>query len=254
MSASSAFLSDMSKYTLLPGFCDVHVHFREPGFSYKETVASGSAAAARGGYTAVCTMPNLDPVPDSPEHLKEQLDIIDRDSAVNVYPYASITIGEKGETLTPMAAICEKFGGRIAGFSDDGKGVQSESMMRSLMERCRKLGKIIAAHCEDESLVRGGYIHDGSYARAHGHAVSVGRVGPLECDFILRRGDAGYAYAQVCMTMMASRQTEDREYAPLEKIRDNYPKYVLTRDDPIPTRGGIIHRNLPEFMAAGAEF
>ncbi len=93
-----------------------------------------------------------------------------------------------------------------------------------------------------------------AYARAHGHAVSVGRVGPLECDFILRRGDAGYAYAQVCMTMMASRQTEDREYAPLEKIRDNYPKYVLTRDDPIQTRGGIIHRNLPEFMAAGAEF
>ena len=168
MSASSAFLSDMSKYTLLPGFCDVHVHFREPGFSYKETVASGSAAAARGGYTAVCTMPNLDPVPDSPEHLKEQLDIIDRDSAVNVYPYASITIGEKGETLTPMAAICEKFGGRIAGFSDDGRGIMSDSLMREAMLTAASLGKIIAAHCEDVSLIpRGGCIHDGRYAAEH---------------------------------------------------------------------------------------
>ena len=169
MSASSAFLSDMSKYTLLPGFCDVHVHFREPGFSYKETVATGSAAAARGGYTAVCAMPNLDPVPDSPGHLKEQLDIIDRDAAVNIYPYASITIGEKGETLTPMAAICEMYGGRIAGFSDDGRGVMSDSLMREAMRTAASLGKIIAAHCEDVSLIpRGGCIHDGRYAAEHG--------------------------------------------------------------------------------------
>ena len=154
-----------SQHTIMPGFCDVHVHFREPGFPYKETIASGSLAAARGGYTAVCTMPNLDPVSDSPEHLRMQQDIIDRDARIHVYPYAAITIGQKGEELADLAAMADS----CIAFSDDGHGVQSEDMMREAMTEARALGKIITAHCEVNELLRGGYIHDGRYAAEHGH-------------------------------------------------------------------------------------
>lgn len=153
------------KYIIVPGLCDVHVHFREPGFSYKETIASGSAAAAHGGYTAVCTMPNLDPVPDSAEHLQVQLDAIKRGAAIRVLPYGAITVGEKGEKLADMEAMSDK----VCAFSDDGKGVQNDEMMREAMAAAKRLGKIIAAHCEDNSLLFGGYIHDGEYARMHGH-------------------------------------------------------------------------------------
>ena len=156
---------DSEGFVVLPGFCDVHVHFREPGFSYKETVASGCAAAARGGYTAVCTMPNLNPVPDSAEHLLEQTAIIDRDATIDVYPYAAITVGQKGEQLSDMEAMAD----RAIAFSDDGRGVQSDDMMREAMKRAKALGKMIVAHCEVNALLRGGYIHDGEYARAHGH-------------------------------------------------------------------------------------
>ena len=153
------------KYIIVPGLCDVHVHFREPGFSYKETIASGSAAAAHGGYTAVCTMPNLDPVPDSAEHLQVQLDAIKRGAAIKVLPYGAITVGEKGERLADMEAMSDK----VCAFSDDGRGVQNDKMMREAMTVAKRLGKIIAAHCEDNSLLFGGYIHDGEYAKAHGH-------------------------------------------------------------------------------------
>ena len=153
------------RYIIVPGLCDVHVHFREPGFSYKETIASGSAAAAHGGYTAVCTMPNLDPVPDSAEHLQVQLDAIKRGAAIKVLPYGAITVGEKGERLADMEAISDK----VCAFSDDGKGVQNDEMMREAMTAAKRLGKIIAAHCEDNSLLFGGYIHDGESAKAHGH-------------------------------------------------------------------------------------
>lgn len=153
------------KYIIVPGLCDVHVHFREPGFSYKETIASGSAAAAHGGYTAVCTMPNLDPVPDSAEHLQVQLDAIERGTAIKVLPYGAITVGEKGEKLADMEAMSDK----VCAFSDDGKGVQNDEMMREAMTAAKRLGKIIAAHCEDNSLLFGGYIHDGEYARMHGY-------------------------------------------------------------------------------------
>ena len=153
------------KYIIVPGLCDVHVHFREPGFSYKETIASGSAAAAHGGYTAVCTMPNLDPVPDSAEHLQVQLDAIERGAAIKVLPYGAITVGEKGEKLADMEVMSDK----VCAFSDDGKGVQNDEMMREAMTAAKRLGKIIAAHCEDNSLLFGGYIHDGEYARMHGH-------------------------------------------------------------------------------------
>lgn len=153
------------KYIIVPGLCDVHVHFREPGFSYKETIASGSAAAAHGGYTAVCTMPNLDPVPDSAEHLQVQLDAIKRGAAIKVLPYGAITVGEKGERLADMEAISDK----VCAFSDDGKGVQNDETMRGAMTAVKRLGKIIAAHCEDNALLFGGYIHDGEYAKMHGH-------------------------------------------------------------------------------------
>lgn len=163
--ADGGLLSAIKNYIIVPGLCDVHVHFREPGFSYKETIASGSAAAAHGGYTAVCTMPNLVPVPDSAEHLQVQLDAIKRGAAIKVLPYGAITVGEKGEKLADMEAMSDK----VCAFSDDGKGVQNDEMMREAMAKAKRLGKIIAAHCEDNSLLFGGYIHDGEYARMHGH-------------------------------------------------------------------------------------
>ncbi len=153
------------RFAVFPGFCDVHVHFREPGFSYKETIASGSLASARGGYTDVCTMPNLNPVPDSKEHLKQQQDLIDATACIHVHPYGAITVGQKGEALSDLAGMAE----HCIAFSDDGRGVQSDEMMRRAMEEARTLGKMIVAHCEDNSLLRGGYIHDGDYAKAHGH-------------------------------------------------------------------------------------
>ena len=154
-----------SDIVILPGFCDVHVHFREPGFSYKETMETGALASAHGGYTDVCTMPNLSPVPDSAEHLEEQLSLIREKACIRVHPYGAITVGEKGEQLVDMASLSEN----VCGFSDDGRGVQSDEMMRRAMLEAKRLGKIIAAHCEVNDLLRGGYIHDGVYAASHGH-------------------------------------------------------------------------------------
>lgn len=179
---------------VFPAFCDVHVHFREPGFSYKETIYSGSRSAARGGYSDVCTMPNLDPVPDCYESIMEQRKIIERDAAVNVHPYASVTVGEKGEKLSDFDALSPL----CIAFSDDGRGVQSEDMMRAAMIKAKSLGKIIAAHCEDNSLLNGGYIHDGEYARLHGHRgiCSESEWRPIERDIRLAK-ETGCAY-HVC--------------------------------------------------------
>ncbi len=165
LEAAGAAVIDLHHAAVFPGFVDVHVHLREPGFSYKETIHTGTRAAARGGYTHVCAMPNLDPVPDSLEALNVQREIIARDALVHVHPYGSLTRGERGEELADMAAMAPY----AAGFSDDGRGVQSGEMMRSAMLEAKRLGKIVAAHCEDNSLLRGGYIHDGDYARTHGH-------------------------------------------------------------------------------------
>lgn len=156
---------DTTGLTVSGGFTDLHVHFREPGYSYKETIRTGSLAAARGGYTTVCTMPNLNPVPDSPRHLDLEQDIIDRDSVIQVLPYASITLGRKGEQLVDFSSLK----GRCVAFSDDGSGVQSREMMLKAMEAAADNGCIIAAHCEDNSLLRGGYIHDGAWCHEHGH-------------------------------------------------------------------------------------
>ena len=156
---------DSDRYVVFPGFCDVHVHFREPGFSYKETMATGSLASARGGYTAVCTMPNLNPVPDSAQHLAVQKQMIEDAACIHVYPLGAITVGEKGEVLADLEGMAPN----AIGFSDDGRGVQNDDMMRSAMEKAKALGKPIVAHCEVNELLRGGYIHDGEYAKLHGH-------------------------------------------------------------------------------------
>ena len=200
-SFAKAFLADHPvfadpsvSYLILPGFCDVHVHFREPGFSYKETIASGTRAAARGGYTATCTMPNLSPVPDSAAHLCEQTDIIKRDAIIDVYPYAAITVGQKGEELAALEELADD----CIAFSDDGRGVQDDDMMREAMTRAKKLGKMIVAHCEVNALLRGGYIHDGAYAKLHGHRgiCSESEYAQIERDLKLVK-ETGCAY-HVC--------------------------------------------------------
>lgn len=162
---SAGSLSAFNNICIFPTFCDVHVHFREPGFFYKETIRTGSLSAARGGYTDVCTMPNLKPVPDSEENIKQQLQIIEKTAAIRLHPYAAITKGEMGKELVDF----EKLAPYCIAFSDDGRGVQNEEMMRAAMLEAKRLNKIIAAHCEDNSLLDGGYIHKGEYAAAHGH-------------------------------------------------------------------------------------
>ncbi len=182
------------RYAVFPGFCDVHVHFREPGFSYKETMVTGARSAAMGGYTAVCTMPNLKPVPDTAAHLQQQIDLANRQQDVAIYPYGSITVEQKGERLAALEEMADK----AIAFSDDGRGVQSESLMRQAMERAKALDKMIVAHCEDNALLHGGYIHDGAYAAAHGHRgiCSESEWGPIKRDLQLAK-ETGCAY-HVC--------------------------------------------------------
>lgn len=186
-------VSKLNNLFVFPAFCDVHVHLREPGFSYKETIKSGTAACAKGGYTDVCSMPNLNPVPDSAENLKAQTDIIEKDAVINVHPYCAITKGQKGEELVPFGELSHAFA-----FSDDGKGVQSEDMMRRAMIKAKEMGKTIVAHCEDNSLLYGGYIHDGEYAKKHGHKgiCSESEWGPIKRDLELAK-ETGCKY-HVC--------------------------------------------------------
>ena len=177
-------VSDFNNLFVFPAFCDVHVHLREPGFSYKETVFTGTSACAKGGYGDVCAMPNLNPVPDSAENLQTQLDIIKKDAVINVHPYCAITVGQKGERLVPFDELKHAFA-----FSDDGRGVQSEDLMRKAMMKAKSLGKTIVAHCEDNSLLHGGYIHAGEYAKLHGHKgiCSESEWGPIKRDLALAK-------------------------------------------------------------------
>ena len=231
--SASAF--DNEKYIAFPGFCDVHVHFREPGFSYKETIKSGCAAAARGGYTAVCAMPNLSPVPDSGENLRVQTDIIKRDAFIHVLPYGAITVGEKGEALADLEAMAPD----IVAFSDDGRGVQSDDMMLEAMLRAKALGKMIVAHCEVNSLLRGGYIHDGAYARAHGHRgiCSESEYAQIERDLKLVR-ETGCAY-HVCH-ISAKESVELIRRAKAEGLNvscETAPHYLLLDDSMLQEEG-----------------
>ena len=185
---------DCTGKVVLPGLVDLHVHLREPGFTYKETVASGTAAAAAGGYTTVCPMPNLNPVPDSAEHLQLQLDAIEKDACIRVFPFGAITVGEKGKELSDITGMAKS----CIGFSDDGKGVQSEEMMRQAMTLVKNAGSFISAHCEDESLLEGGAIHKGEYAALHGMKgiSSASEYVPIERDIRLA-AETGVQY-HVC--------------------------------------------------------
>ena len=218
----------LENIVVLPGFCDVHVHFREPGFSYKETIKSGSMAAARGGYTAVCTMPNLKPAPDTKEHLDVQLDIIKRDAVINVYPYATITKLQAGIELSDM----EELAADAIAFSDDGRGVQSEELMLEAMKCAKSLGKMIVAHCEDNSLLRGGYIHDGEYARNNGHAgiCSESEWGPIKRDIELAR-ISGCAY-HVChiSTKESVALIREAKAAGVDITCETAPHYLIMND------------------------
>ena len=183
-----------NNYFVFPGFVDVHVHLREPGFFYKETIKSGTCAAASSGYTTVMSMPNLNPVPDSLENLNVQLDIIKKDAVIEVLPFGSITVGQKGQVLSALNDMAPF----VAGFSDDGRGVQNPEMMKEAMLNAKELNKIIVAHCEDNSLLFGGYIHDGEYARLHSHKgiCSESEWGPIKRDIELLK-ETGAAY-HVC--------------------------------------------------------
>ena len=179
------FIYDLQNLYLLPGLIDVHTHLREPGFIYKETIKTGSYAGAKGGYTSIAAMPNLNPTPDCYENLKLELDAIEKDAVINVYPYGTITKGENGEELAKF----EEMKDYVIAFSDDGKGVQNEEMMEQAMLEAKKVGKAIVAHCEDNTLLKGGYIHDGEYAKLHGHKgiCSESEWGPIKRDIELAR-------------------------------------------------------------------
>ena len=215
----SELISDRDNIVILPGFVDVHVHLREPGFSYKETIYSGSRACAHGGYTAVCAMPNLSPVPDSLPHLREELDIIERDAAIRVLPYGAITRGEAGGELSDMDELAPY----VVAFSDDGRGVQADGIMREAMLRAASLGKLIVAHCEDNSLLRGGYIHDGEYARAHGHR---GICSESEWRQIERETGCGYHVCHIS-TAESVRLIREAKREGLNVTAETAPHYLL---------------------------
>lgn len=222
-------------FFLFPGFCDVHVHFREPGFSYKGTIAAGTAAAKRSGYTAVCTMPNLNPVPDTLGSLQVQLDIIARDAAICVLPYGAITMGEKGERLSDMEAMAPF----VCAFSDDGKGIQDAGMMRSAMEKARTLNKIIAAHCEVNELLHGGYIHDGAYASAHGHRGICSESEWRQIERDLRLADEAKCKYHVCHISCKEsvRLIRDAKASGVDVTCETGPHYLLMDENDLQEDG-----------------
>ncbi len=220
---------------LLPGLVDVHVHLREPGFSYKETIATGTLAAAHGGYSDVCSMPNLNPVPDNPARLAPQLEAIRQDGRIRVHPYGAVTQAEQGQVLADLPGLAPQ----VVAFSDDGKGIQSESIMRQAMEQCRRLGKILAAHCEDNALLRGGYIHDGTYAWTHGHRgiCSESEFGPIRRDLKLAK-ETGCAY-HVChiSTKESVALIRQAKAEGVDVTCETAPHYLLLTDDQLQEDG-----------------
>ena len=224
-----------SSLVFFPGFADVHVHLREPGFFSKETIRTGTLAAARGGYTAVCSMPNLDPAPDGPDTLAPQLELIRRDAAVRVAPYGTITRGQRGEELSDMEALAPY----VAGFSDDGRGVQSDEMMRAAMKKAKSLGKLIVAHCEDNRLLRGGYIHDGGYARLHGHKgiCSESEWGQIRRDLdLVRETGCGYHVCHIS-TRESVALIRQAKAEGLDVTCETAPHYLLLDDSMLREEG-----------------
>ncbi len=229
------FFSESRRFVILPGLCDVHVHLREPGFSYKETIRSGTEAGARGGYTTLCSMPNLSPVPDSVENLALQLEAIEREALIEVVPYGAITVNEGGKCLSDMAGMASD----VCGFSDDGRGVQHEGLMREAMLRAKALDKMIVAHCEDNSLLHGGYIHDGKYAKEHGHRgiCSESEFGPIIRDIGLTE-ETGVRY-HVCHiscreSVEAIRQAKARG---VDITCETGPHYLVLCDEDLKEEG-----------------
>ena len=219
----------------LPGFTDVHVHLREPGFSYKETISSGTRAAARGGYTSVCAMPNLNPAPDSSEHLRAQLDIIARDAVIDVRPYGTITVGEAGEILSDMDALAPN----VVAFSDDGHGVQDDAMMRAAMRRAKSLDRLIAAHCEDNRLLFGGCVHDGAFARAHGlrGICSESEWGQIARDIkLVRETDCAYHVCHISTKESVALIREAKKDG-LDISCETAPHYLLLTDEGLRDEG-----------------
>ena len=220
---------------IVPGLCDVHVHFREPGFEYKETIKSGSDAAAAGGYTAVCTMPNLNPVPDCTENLNIQLAAIRKDAVCAVIPYGAITVGERGEYLSDMADMASS----VCAFSDDGRGIQNPEIMREAMKTAAALGKVIAAHCEDNSLLNGGYIHKGRYAAAHGH-----RGISSESEYVQIDRDLNLAAATGCSYHICHISTKESvnlirsaKQSGVDVTCETAPHYLVLSDDDLKEDG-----------------
>lgn len=162
------------------GLADVHVHLREPGYSAKETITTGTRASARGGVTTVCSMPNLQPAPDAPETIAVEQQMIDEQAVIEVLPFATISSHRAGRELADIEALRPL----SVGYSDDGNGIQTEPLMREAMKRISAVDGIIAAHCEDDSLLHAGYIHDGEYARTHNHKgiCSESEWGPIKRD------------------------------------------------------------------------
>lgn len=238
-SAAFSFLADVSaKFNnclVIPGLADVHVHLREPGFSYKETIRSGSQAAASAGYTCLCPMPNLDPAPDCAEALAAETDLIARDAVIDLLPYGTISQGRRGLVLSDMEAMA----GSVSAFSDDGSGVQSSELMRRAMVKAKSLGKLIAAHCEDNSLLHGGYIHDGEYARAHGHRgiSSESEWRQIERDLALVRA-TGCAY-HVChiSTKESVALIREAKCEGLDVSCETAPHYLLLNDSMLQEHG-----------------
>ncbi len=227
---------DLHKAVLFPGFVDVHVHLREPGFSYKETIRTGTLAAAHGGFAHVAAMPNLDPVPDCAAALDLQRAIIEKDALVHVHPYGAISVGEKGERLADLEGLAP---GVIA-FSDDGRGVQSESLMREAMTRCHALGKILAAHCEDNSLLHGGYIHDGAYAHAHGHRgiCSESEWGPIDPGPPARRArPAAHTTSATSPRRKASPSSAQAKRRGVDVTCETAPHYLTFTDEDLQEDG-----------------
>lgn len=226
---------EFNNCAVFPGFIDVHVHLREPGFSYKETIKNGSLACAAGGYSTVCAMPNLNPVPDCKQNLDVQLNIIKKDSAINVLPYGSITKGQQGLEVSDMEAMAPF----VCAFSDDGRGVQSEEIMKEAMKKAKQLNKLIVAHCEDNSLLNGGYIHLGKYAEKHGHRgiCSESEWKPIERDLKLA-AQTGCAY-HVChvSTKESVELIRKAKAAGINVTCETAPHYLLLSDKNIEENG-----------------
>lgn len=224
-----------TEYIVLPGLCDVHVHFREPGFSYKETIASGSSSAAHGGYTAVCTMPNLMPAPDCFNGLSVQLAAIEKDGRLRIVPYGTITVGSQGTILSHM----EELAPYVCAFSDDGQGVQSEEMMKQAMLRAKSLGKMIVAHCEDTALRNGGYIHDGHYAKVHAHRAisSASEFAQLERDLALVRKTGCRYHACHISTKESVALVRAAKQEGLDVSCETAPHYLLLCEEDLQDEG-----------------